>query len=111
MHDIPNSNDPRDIAVWVSSGFDELKSDILKQVEKRLEDQHKAHLAAFVDENPHSHKLWHEQEKESSTAQKELARDIIKKAIIGTLGTLAYLNWDAIRVAFKLMMSGGGDLP
>ena len=104
----PQSNDPRDIAEWVVSAFDEFKEELVERMDKKLEEQSKLYLSGYVDSDPHAHRAWHKKESESAAYQKEIVRDIIKKAVIGTLGTLAYLNWEAISHWLKAMGKAAG---
>ena len=100
----PETGDPRDIAVWVDSRFDDLREEIIAHIDKRHQEHMAALLEAFPKGDLHRHRLWHEDRTETEGEHRDLRRNVTKWASLGVIGTLASFNWDAIKEAFKQWM-------
>lgn len=99
----PESSDPRDIAIFMDSRFDEHKAEILQHIDAKFEEQRRLFLSAFPASDPTRHRLWHEDRSESEADNRDMRRSVTKWATIGLMGSAVSFNWDAIKEALKAL--------
>ena len=97
----PESDDPRDIAMFVDSRLDTLRGEIFEHIDRRFDEQRRLFMSAFLAEDAHAHKAWHQRQAESEADNRELRRSVTNWGAAGILGTLAGWNFEAIKTALR----------
>lgn len=97
----PESNDPRDIAVWVGASLEDLRDELIRHIDKRHDEQLTMFKTAFTDHDIHKHKAWHEAREAQEADGRELRRSVVRWGAVGALGAGLSFNWNALVAAIK----------
>lgn len=87
--------------MFVDSRFDAFKEDLLQHIDRKFDEQRHLFMSAFLAEDAHAHKAWHQRQAESEADNRELRRSVTKWGAAGILGTLAGWNFEAIKTALQ----------
>lgn len=97
----PESNNPSDIAVWVGSGLDELRDELIGHIDKRHREQLEMFKAAFPDGDLAGHAAAHRDMIRRAEDNRDLRRSIVRNGAWGLLAAGALANWEAVKTALK----------
>ena len=99
----PESSDPRDIAIFMDSRFDEHKAEILQHIDAKFEEQRRLFLSAFPASDPVKHLMWHQRRDEQEAEHRDIRQGVRRWGVVGLLSVLATWNWGAIKEALKAL--------
>ena len=99
----PESDDPRDIAMFVDSRLDTLRGEIFEHIDRKFDEQRRFLLSAYPANDPVKHLMWHQRREEQEAEHRDIRQGVRRWGVVGLLSVLATWNWDAIKEALKAL--------
>lgn len=98
---LPDSSDPRDIAIFLDSRLSDLEERLSRHFDERISDvltQLKASVpAGDLARHRADHEALHKREDDA----RDLRRSLLRNGAWGTIAAIAALNWEGIKSIFR----------